>query len=368
MKQTSFSTPIFSSTSSCSVRLPTLINKISEIPNSQNAKIISSFHEYMCEKGSSENHQVNNLKVVLDFAKFLGPISFNEVNQRSQILSFLGPKLKASEIDPERRSITTWNHFLNRIKLFIRWLHNHYLPQSGNDIEENQEWTTPDFCKIKSKKTKRVSPYLENEIWEREELLTLIKYEPHVRNKAILSLMWDLNARPHEISLLLIKSIRLKDKYGEGEIPYQAKTGAGPILLMMSFPYVRDWLNQHPFKNEPNARLICNLHNGAPIKPKSIWNMMKQLKQRVIRLLSSNEITDKEERQKLEYFVKSKKWNPYCLRHSSISSDSDYLPDYALKKKVRWSMNSRQGARYIKKRMGNERNNKSWTASGSLRV
>jgi hypothetical protein len=75
---------------------------------------------------------------------------------------------------------------------------------------------------------------------------------------------------------------------------------------------------------------------------------------RVIRLLSSSEITDKEERQKLEILVKTKKWNPYCFRHSSISSDSDYLPDFALKKKVRWSMNSRQGARYIKKRMGNE--------------
>jgi hypothetical protein len=28
----------------------------------------------MKEKGSSENHQVNNLKVVIDSAKYLGPI------------------------------------------------------------------------------------------------------------------------------------------------------------------------------------------------------------------------------------------------------------------------------------------------------
>ena len=49
-----------------------------------------------------------------------------------------------------------------------------------------------------------------------------------------------------------------------------------------------------------------------------------------------------------------KKWNPYCIRHSSITSDSDYLPEYALKKKVRWSMNSRQGSRYIKNRMGTD--------------
>jgi hypothetical protein len=29
-------------------------------------------------------------------------------------------------------------------------------------------------------------------------------------------------------------------------------------------------------------------------------------------------------------------------------------PEYTLKKKVRWSMNSRQGSRYIKRRMGDE--------------
>jgi len=32
----------------------------------------------------------------------------------------------------------------------------------------------------------------------------------------------------------------------EGEIPHEAKTGTGPILLTCSFPYVRDWLNEHP--------------------------------------------------------------------------------------------------------------------------
>lgn len=81
---------------------------------------------------------------------------------------------------------------------------------------------------------------------------------------------------------------------------------------------------------------------------------MKQLRNRIIRLLTSNTIKDSQERQSLEFLLKSKKWNPYCLRHSSISYDSDYLPEYALKKKVRWVMNSRQGNRYIKTRMGND--------------
>ena len=79
-------------------------------------------------------------------------------------------------------------------------------------------------------------------------MLSILKYEPHKRNKAAIALMWDLDARPREITLLKIKHIRLREKYGEGEIPYEAKTGSGPILLTLSFPYVRDWLNEHHLK------------------------------------------------------------------------------------------------------------------------
>jgi integrase/recombinase XerD len=208
------------------------------------------------------------------------------------------------------------------------------------------------------KRTKRLSPYSETEIWDREEIFTIIKYEPYKRNKAALALLWDLNARPHEITLLKIKHIRLREKYGEGEIPHQAKTGSGPLLLTFSFPYLRDWLNEHPFKNEPDARLICNLLTGAPIRSDQINEMMKQLKKRIIRMLEVDKITDVKEKEILHHLLNVKKFNPYCIRHSSISHDSDYLPEYALKKKVRWSMNSKQGSRYIKTRMGDELKNK----------
>jgi integrase/recombinase XerD len=73
-----------------------------------------------------------------------------------------------------------------------------------------------------------------------------------------------------------------------------------------------------------------------------------------MRLIETQEISDEGERQKLVYLLTTKKWNPYSFRHSSITADSDYLPEYALKKKVRWVMNSRQGNRYIKNRMGND--------------
>jgi hypothetical protein len=307
----------------------------------------------MKSNGASERHQNNNLKSVISFANFLGPdTKFLDVNAH-QILSFLNSKIKNQEEDPDKKWITTWNDYLHRIKHFIRWLYNSDLNKSDGTIPM-EEWSTPSFLKIKEKRTKRISPYLETELWEKEDLLTVIKYEPYKRNKAILSLLWDLNARPHELTLLKVKHIRLREKYGEGEIPHEAKTGTGPILLTISFPYVRDWLNEHPFKNESNARLICNLHNGSPVSPDNIDKIMKQLRQRVIRVLECDEINNDDERERLEYLLKTKRWNPYCIRHSAITADSDYLPEYALKKKVRWSMNSKQGSRYIKRRMGND--------------
>ena len=243
---------------------------------------------------------------------------------------------------------------LVHLKRFFRWLHNHHKDeQEGNDIAES-EWKTPSFINIKKRRTKRLSPYSENEIWEREELLAIVKYEPYTRNKAALTLFWDLDARNHEITLLKIKNIRLRENYGEGDIPYQAKTGSGPILLTCSFPYVRDWLNEHPFKNSPDARLICSLVNGSPVQPEAMWTMMKQLRERIIHMLKAGSIIDENEQQKLEYLLRTKKWNPYCIRHSAITSDSDYLSGYGLNKKVRWSMNSKQPSRYIKPRMGND--------------
>src|SRR5918995_752358 len=59
-------------------------------------------------------------------------------------------------------------------------------------------------------------------------------------------------------------------------------------------------------------------------------------------------------KENLSNFYLLQKRNPYCIRHSSITADSDYLPEYALKKKVRWSMNSIQSSRYIKRRMGEQ--------------
>lgn len=227
--------------------------------NTVNRNLVKEFYSYMTERDLSKNHKINNLKVVMSFADYLGPqITFHEINKKEEIMSFLDCKKKDSENDPEKKWITTWNYYLNRLKLFFRWLYNRSTHKSGE--ADTSDWNTPEFIQIKHKKTKRISPYSESELWDKDDILLITKYESYKRNKAILALLWDLDARPHELTLLKIKHISIKERYGEGEIPHEAKTGGGPILLTCSFPYVRDWLNEHPFKNERDARLICNMN------------------------------------------------------------------------------------------------------------
>ena len=135
------------------LKLSTTIRKIQNIPNLKNIRIINEFLEYMGSNGSSEHHQNNNLKVVIAYGNFIGKDnSFYDINKKDQVLEFLNTKVKSYDEDPDKRWITTWNNYLNRLRLFYRWLCNH-------DKDTNHDsWQTPEFIQIKNKKSKRVSP------------------------------------------------------------------------------------------------------------------------------------------------------------------------------------------------------------------
>ena len=57
--------------------------------------------------------------------------------------------------------------------------------------------------KIKKKQSKRSSPYNGSEIWEKDELISVIKYERSRRNKAIVSLLCLLTIGVRFLQLIL---------------------------------------------------------------------------------------------------------------------------------------------------------------------
>jgi integrase/recombinase XerD len=186
----------------------------------------------MKSTNAGEKHINNNLKIIMSFTNTLEQDIDLESVKRAHVINFLDSKIKSPGEDPDKKWITTWNVYLNHLKYFFRWLYNEYNKNRDESIESEYisqiNWITPDFIKIQRKRTKRLSPYIESELWEKEDLLLIIKYEKFKRNKASLSLLWDLDARNHKVTLLKIEHIRLKEKYEEGAIPYEVKTGKGP--------------------------------------------------------------------------------------------------------------------------------------------
>ena len=136
------------------VKLSTTISNIQSVPNKTNQVLIHEFYGFMKSSGTSDKYQNNNLKTIIAFGRFLGSsISFQTITKRDQIIAFLDTKIKNSQMDPDKRWITTWNDYLGDIKYFFRWLYNYKLNED-NLIKPSTEWETPPFVKIKKKKIK----------------------------------------------------------------------------------------------------------------------------------------------------------------------------------------------------------------------
>jgi hypothetical protein len=67
----------------------------------------------------------------------------------------------------------------------MRWLHKYDRKgtKEHDALNDPAYWKTPSFVQIRKKKIKRLSPYSETEIWDRDEILSVVKYEQYKRNK-----------------------------------------------------------------------------------------------------------------------------------------------------------------------------------------
>lgn len=70
-------------------RLSTLLDKLAILDNASNALLIKEFYDYMNRNNLSDNHKLNNLRVIIPFSNFLGSKSFFDIKTRNEILEFL---------------------------------------------------------------------------------------------------------------------------------------------------------------------------------------------------------------------------------------------------------------------------------------
>jgi integrase len=92
-----------------------------------------------------------------------------------------------------------------------------------------------------------------------EEIIKLINIADNLRDKAVISLLYDSACRITEITNLNIEDIVIETDR-TGYIVVNGKTGKRQVPLSFSIPALKNWINSHPLKDKPSSPLFCSLH------------------------------------------------------------------------------------------------------------
>lgn len=89
-----------------------------------------------------------------------------------------------------------------------------------------------------------------------EDIKTIVNFEQSTRYKAIIMILWDAGPRITELTKLRIKDVILYDDSAILQIYDDGKSLFRDIPIIDSVPYLMKWLEDHPFKDDPEAPLF----------------------------------------------------------------------------------------------------------------
>ncbi len=80
------------------VKLSTSLKNIGLLENSINAELIHGFHKYLKSNNTSESYQNQNIKALINFAKFLDTNrDFYQISKKEEITAFLDTRIRAKK-------------------------------------------------------------------------------------------------------------------------------------------------------------------------------------------------------------------------------------------------------------------------------
>ena len=291
-----------------------------------------------------------------------GGSNFKQLD-RNDILAFLDSLRKSEIVDPLHRWIGTYNLYRVHLIRFFKWL---YFP----DLEPDKRPKPPEVENIVQLKRKEKSIYKPTDMWTTEDDLLFLKYCPTKRMKCFHVMAKDTSCRPHELLKLRIKDVNFKitpDKYQYAELMVNGKTGSRPLVLIDSIPYLKDYLDhEHPQPGNPNAILLSGSKKsfGRAIGIKALETIYRRYqKEMFLKLLESPNVAP-EDKPKVRELLK-KPWNPYILRHSSLTEKSKILKEHILRQHAGWSIGSQMPQKYLHY-FGNESNESLLEAYGII--
>ncbi len=164
--------------------------------------------------------------------------------------------IKKAVLEIESRddySVWTKQSYRAIIKKFFKWI------KYGSDYNSRKEY--PKIVSwINTNIKRKDKPMIQSRhILTEDEIKKLIDVAEHPRDKAFISMLYELGARIGEIGNLLIKDVT-KDQYGY-LVDLNGKTGGRTNRIVVSSPYLTAWINIHPNKNNLDSPLWIFMGN-----------------------------------------------------------------------------------------------------------
>ena len=267
------------------------------------------------------------------------------------IISFLNSHRKPEPLDPLHKWIGTYNNRLITLVQFFKWLYNPELP--------SKDRPKPDIiANLQQLRRKEKSTYKPSDLWTQDDDQLFLKYCPSVRERCYHMIARDTSCRPHEIIALRIKDVvfKMANDRQYAEVLVNGKTGSRSVPLINSIPYVKDWLDVHPQRTNPNAYLIFGEGKsyGKKLRPVFITSIYSLYKKEFFPKLLDDPNVSPEDKVKIKELLK-KPWNPYIRRHTALTENSQLLKEHVLRQYAGWSPNSNMHQKYLHY-FGNESN------------
>lgn len=185
----------------------------------------------------------------LDHRTAIDGLSFLRISRIVQVLGRLRKEMKvgytqATQADilellawMERADYSGWTKFTFRtiLRQFLAW--------RGMDSK---------FIKVNRRIMRRQDALLYE-----PDVLKMIEICEHVRDKAILALLWEGGPRIGEVGNLRMKDVNFE--HLGTRLRLFGKTGARAILLVMATPYILEWHKSHPNKGDSEAPFFVNI-------------------------------------------------------------------------------------------------------------
>jgi integrase len=278
---------------------------------------------------------------------------FIDMTRDDILLCFLDKCRKTENEDPLHKWIGTYNTKLITISRFFKWLHYPNVEDPKRRSELSALEKKPDcIMGIKQLKRKEISCYKPSDLWTQEDDLVFLKWVTNKRDKCYHTVARDLSARPHEILNLKIKDIIFKTVDGGkqyAEVLVNGKTGSRHIPLIQSIPYIKEWLSNHPSRNNSSSPLFVGLGRssmGKQLTINGLYAIYKHYKEKFFPKLLENTTISYEDKEKIKGLL-AKPFNPYVRRHSALTEKSTKLKSSTLNQHAGWAANSNMARKYI---------------------